>query len=144
MLSKIRPCCVTSRQPLRLFNLSLSPHSWGMHVGQLFICFVAAYHFVFVYHCLIGSVDASSSLSSSLETNDAAVGTILMRRRKRRTNSGVVASFLDYAMLPCQQQQQQHHLYHQVRRMNDYFTAAILREDTGNTEFSKGRQKFVS
>jgi hypothetical protein len=67
-----------------------------------------------------------------------------MRRRKRRTNSGVVASFLDYAMLPCQQQQQQHHLYHQVRRMNDYFTAAILREDTGNTEFSKGRQKFVS
>ena len=144
MLSKIRPCCVTSRQPLRLFNLSLSPHSWGMHVGQLFICFVA-YHFVFVYHCLIGSVDASSSLSSSLETNDAAVGNILMRRRKRRTNSGVVASFLDYAMLPCQQQQQQqHHLYHQVRRMNDYFTAAILREDTGNTEFSKGRQKFVS
>ena len=141
MLSKF-PCCVTSRQPLRLFNLSLSPHSWGMHVGQLFICFVV-YHFVVVYHCLIGSVDASSSLSSSLETNDAAVGNILMRRRKRRTNSGVVASFLDCAMLPCQQQRQ-HHRYHQVRRMNDYFTAAILREATGNTEFSKGRQKFVS
>lgn len=69
--------------------------------------------------------------------NNAAVGNILMRRRKRRTNSGVVASFLDYAMLPCQQQQQQHHRYHQVRRMNDYFTAAITIRNLATTKKSE-------
>ena len=59
-----------------------------------------------------------------------------MRRRKRRTNSGVVASFLDCAMLPCQQQRQ-HHRYHQVRRMNGYFAAAITIRNLATTKKSE-------